>query len=50
MIESKFKDLPVPAYFAWENTYYTKIARSKIRRVWNGQDLSEFYKIVNESN
>ena len=66
MTEINFKDLPIFAYFKGESTYYAKIAKTKVRRIYDsqtqiirsnpivtyyGQDLGEFYlKISNESN
>ena len=31
MIETNFKDLPVPAYFTWEGIHYQKLSKSKVR-------------------
>lgn len=64
MTEINFKDIPIPAYFKWESTYYAKIAKTKVRRIYDsqtqiirsnpivtyyGQDLGEFYLKITES-
>ena len=65
MQQSKFKDLPVPAYFTYEGAHYQKMTATKVREfgttneriiranptvVYYGQDLNDFISVVNESN
>jgi hypothetical protein len=31
MTETNFKDLPIPAYFTYENLHYQKMSKTKVR-------------------